>query len=37
MNRAILVRSTLTPRARAALGLPPEAWIQLPALVWVRT
>ena len=27
------MRSTLTPRARAAWALPPEAWIQLPALV----
>ena len=33
---ATLVRPTLTPRARAAWALPPEAWIQLPALVAVQ-
>ena len=32
----ILVRLTSTPRARAALALPPEAWIQLPVLVRVN-
>jgi hypothetical protein len=37
MNRATLVRLTLTPRARAAPALPPEAWIQLPNLVLAST
>ena len=36
-KRSTLVRLTLTPRARAAPGLPPVARIQLPALVCVRT
>ena len=37
MKSATLVRLTLTPRARAALALPPDAWIQLPNLVCVST
>ena len=37
MNSAIFVRSTFTPRARAAPGLPPAAWIQLPTFDWVST
>ena len=37
MNSAILVRPTRTPRAVAAIGLPPAAWIQLPNLDAIST
>ena len=36
MNRPILTLLTLTPRALAAPGLPPAAWIQLPTRLCVK-